>query len=160
MDHNDNSQRQAFIKSIKFLSYRARSKQEIINYLNKKGFPSETINLTVKALEEENLINDHKFAAEWIQLKAQQGYGSIKLRHQLKAKGVDDCIIEENLSQILSEEEEYRLAKELLCKRKKRTENSHSTNRFWQKTANYLMSRGYPFSLVNKLIQKHRKDRL
>ena len=49
----------------RFLSYRQRSKKELIDKLKEKKFSDNTIEDVVHGLEEYNYINDADFAFNW-----------------------------------------------------------------------------------------------
>ena len=52
-------------QALKHLSYRDRSKRELIQYLEKKEHAPSVIQKTIQYLVSLNYINDQRFAMEW-----------------------------------------------------------------------------------------------
>ena len=50
---NDNNQRDAYYKSLKYLSIKMRSKKEIVEYLKKKEFDRKSIDYAINKLYED-----------------------------------------------------------------------------------------------------------
>lgn len=88
-------------KCVKYITYRIRSKQEIINYLKKLKITDKIIFDIIKQLEENNLINDKLFTKAFIndKLKFSQS-GENKIRLELNKHNIDKNIIEEYLNNI------------------------------------------------------------
>ncbi|HSX41030.1 MAG TPA: RecX family transcriptional regulator [Candidatus Saccharimonadales bacterium] len=96
----------AIEKAYNFLSYRARSRREIEDYLRRKKYEPETAEQVIKQLENEGLINDAQFATNWSQDR--QTY-QLRSRRQLQAelikKGVDREAIEQSMTSLADEVE-------------------------------------------------------
>ena len=63
---NETNYYDIYNKCIKYISYRIRSKYELINYLNKFKLDYFTIENILEKLEENNLINDEIFVKAFI----------------------------------------------------------------------------------------------
>ena len=88
----------------RFLSVRERCKNEINQYLRKKGYDSETIFSVLAALSEENLIDDRRFAKNRIYSRMHKGYGPFYIKSELNSLKISHQIIN-NLLEEISEEE-------------------------------------------------------
>ena len=89
---------QAFERSLHYLSFRARSRKEIVCYLEKRGFGPEAARSAISRLEDYGYIDDEAFAALWIESRRKhRPRGSFALRHELAEKGVEKTIIDQAL---------------------------------------------------------------
>lgn len=76
-------------RALHFLSYRARSSQEIRDRLKRDEWPDEVIARVVERLQREKLLSDADFAAAWIQSRTlSRPRGERALRQELRQKGV------------------------------------------------------------------------
>ena len=92
----ENDEYEAFETAVAFLNKKLRTKQEIINYLNKKEYPKHTIDKTVKLLESRNLINDLFVATCYMNDQINFNLkGPYKIKEELSKMGVIDDIIDE-----------------------------------------------------------------
>jgi len=143
-------------KALRYLSYRQRSKKEIINFLTRKGYRNDQVEEVLDYLDSHQLVDDHQLAEDWINYRSRRGNGSIKLRYELQSKGIDERVIDEKLDLLLNEEKEYQSAKELLEKRLNKISVSDNGLRLWQKMEAYLKNRGFPPALVENLVREYR----
>ncbi|MEO0072477.1 MAG: RecX family transcriptional regulator [candidate division WOR-3 bacterium] len=136
--------------ALRLLSYRPRSKNELLERLTKKGYPQEIIRKVVENLAKENLISDYEYAKSIVRhylnfrLK-----GRHKIIYELKKRGISEEIINQVLKEI-NPEEELRALKTLLAKKlmSKTQEPSKLKAR--------LMRSGFSLSLINKVLHETR----
>jgi len=155
MPYNKNLQ-EALKKAYRYLSYRQRSKKEILGYLLQKGYEDNIIDEVICYLESIDLIDDSKFVEDWIYFRSQKGNGPKKLRYELKNKGVDEDLIEKKLSLLVNENQEYYSAKKLLEKKLNQNAYPENNSKLWYRLATYLKGRGYSNEVVNKLINEYK----
>ena len=104
----------------------------------------------VEALQAEKYVDDARFASAYAREKATlQGWGPVKIRFQLRGKGVSDAHIAAALEEIEPEKAEARLAK--LLEAKARTLKGDPEGRL--KLIKYALSRGYDYDAVKKMVQ-------
>ncbi len=90
----------AMQRALNFLSYRARSEQEIRANLGKAEIPDGVIEATVQRLRELNLVNDADFARVWIEDRKRFRPRSRRfLAYELKLKGIDEHVAQEALEE-------------------------------------------------------------
>ena len=76
--------------SLKFLSYRPRSKKEVQNFLRQKTKDDTLINQTIAKLENLKLINDAEFAKWLVESRSRsRPRGNRLLQQELRQKGID-----------------------------------------------------------------------
>lgn len=85
---------EAFNISVKYLSYRQRTENEVIEYLKKRGYKKTVIFEVLNRLREVNYIDDNKYAINYLNSAiAKQNKGIDLVRRELLKKGVDDEIV-------------------------------------------------------------------
>lgn len=95
----DDERERAFERCLHYLSFRARSRKEILRYLEKRGFGPEAARSALSRLEDYGYIDDEAFAALWIESRRKgRPRGSFALRHELAEKGVEQQIIDQALA--------------------------------------------------------------
>lgn len=100
-------------QALNLLSYRARSKKELINRLKQKGTTPQLINEVIIELEAVGLINDFEFAQAWVRERGKL-YGPFRLRSELIKKGIAKEIIDQVLNGINEVEVANKLAERWL----------------------------------------------
>ncbi|MBI5356513.1 regulatory protein RecX [Candidatus Collierbacteria bacterium] len=80
-------------QTLHFLSFRLRSVAEVKAFLSKKNHPPETVQKAVDELLEHKFLDDQAFANWWAGSRIKQGWGQIKIKSELKMKGIDEEII-------------------------------------------------------------------
>ncbi len=104
----------------------------------------------VEALQADKYIDDARYAAAYAREKATlQGWGPVKIRFQLRGKGVSDEVIAAALEEIEPEKAESRLAK--LLEAKAKTLKGDPQGRL--KLIKFALSRGYDYDVVKKMVQ-------
>ena len=88
----------ALNRAMHFLSFRARSQQEMQTYLLKKGFEPALIDRVITRLKEEKLVDDLDFAQNWLDSRQRFRPRSKSLmKLELRQKGVAETEIEQAL---------------------------------------------------------------
>lgn len=104
----------------------------------------------VEALQADKYIDDARYAAAYAREKATlQGWGPVKIRFQLRAKGVSDEVIAAALEEVEPEKADARLAK--LLEAKAKTLKGDPQGRL--KLIKFALSRGYDYDVVKKMVQ-------
>lgn len=140
----------ALSKAVKYLGANLKTKKQLRDYLKKKEYNPQTIDFVISKMEEYDYLNDENFAKAYI-LTYSKKYGKLKLKSELKLKGVSDEIINKYLDDFKSENIESVALKYL--KNKERTFDT------FQKLSRFLYSRGYEFDDINACINSLKGDK-
>lgn len=109
--------RSAVDYALGLLDSRARTKSEIVNRLGRRGYAADEIRLAVKRLEELRLVDDLAFARQFVEQKTR--FGPVRLRAELKKRGISLATIEESLRYCGDESDRCaRAAEEYVVKRR------------------------------------------
>ena len=105
--------------ALRVLGYRARSEREMRRRLQRKGFAPLVIDRTLMELTRLGLLDDREFTRSWV--SARDGYGPVRLRHELRQKGIDADLAEETIAALRSEEDDIATAWRLARKAQRGT---------------------------------------
>lgn len=103
----------------------------------------------VASLEADNFVSDLRYASAFAREKASlTGWGPVKIRFALNAKGIARETIDEALAEIEPEKAEARLERLLETKRK----SLEGDPQIKLKLLKFALSRGYDYDTVKKLV--------
>ena len=122
-------------QTLHFLSFRLRSVEEVRKFLFKKNHQPELIQKAIDGLSEHKFLDDQAFADWWAESRIKQGWGQMKIKNELKMKGVDTEIINSVTDRDWGEIIKLRLK-----------DRDRSL-----KTRQWLAGRGFTFSQINRV---------
>ena len=97
----DNNEAMIYNQSLKYISLRIRSEEELKIYLNKKNYDEKDIEKTIEKLKKAGYINDQLFAASYTNDKINlTNDGPNKIRQNLTNLKVEETIISNVISNI------------------------------------------------------------
>ncbi len=97
--------------ALKLLGLRSHSRKELEQKLLKKGYSSESIEQAVEKLSSQGVLDDRMFGIELIKSRSRRKpSGKLKIRMELRKKGVPESIIGDLLKEYDSAELCYRAA--------------------------------------------------
>lgn len=135
------------------LKFRPRSEKELYERLQKKKFPQTTIRDTLTYLKEHHFINDVDFAKSWIESRLKKPLGLRKIKAELRLKGIDKAIIDNQIESIkpgYHEEDIIAKIARLKFSRLKGTEPEKIKRRIYA----YLIRRGFSPEIVDDVIKQ------
>jgi regulatory protein len=141
----------AYGRALNYLSYRPRSRAEMVVYLEKRGQPEDQIEAIILRLERAGLLNDEEFARYWVENRERfRPRGTHALRYELRSKGLDDETIEGALESIDLSASAYRAAR-----RKARQLGHLERQEFDRKLVEYLGRRGFNYEIAREVASRH-----
>lgn len=139
-----------YLKTLKFIQYRARSSQEIRRYLIRQAVEEEVVERILERLERAGLVDDTQFAQTWVENRSDLRPRSRQaLAYELRQRGVDP----ETISAALEDVEDEPLALEAARKQARRYQDLEWQD-FRQKLYAYLARRGFNYSISVEAAQK------
>jgi regulatory protein len=140
------------------LSYRDRSEREFRKRLMGKGFHPDVVGEVLAYFIDQGLVDDRAFTEKWIDgVLLGRPMGGMRIRRELRAKLVDDDIIDEAISSKLDRDTEYRLACRA-AEKKLRALEGYETGTAKRRFLRYLQGRGFPFDIIHELVKEHFGD--
>ena len=141
----------ALSRALHFLSYRARSHQEMLTYLSNKGYEPAVIERVIARLKEEKLVDDLDFAQNWLDNRQRFRPRSQSLmKLELRQKGVAEPEIEQALQSSNLDDSELALnAGRKLSRRYQALDKVE----FTRKLGAALQRRGFSYGVVRECLQ-------
>ncbi len=98
----------ALESALRLLAVRLRSRREIDDRLRRKDYPAAVVAAVIHRLESECFLDDMRFAQAWVAGRlAVRPSGTVRLRRELRQKGVPLDIIEQVLRAGVSQSDEH-----------------------------------------------------
>lgn len=151
-------------KMYRWFSIRQHSEKEVREYFRIKNYESRikdkeeisqlTIDALIETLKKKGMVNDLEFAKAWVEARRsskQKGVRAIKA--ELFQKGIDKEIIEEVISEQVTEYSEEDLAKQALEKKMKYWKKL-GPQEFKKKAYEFLLRKGFDYDVVRKIISE------
>jgi regulatory protein len=146
--------------ALRLLELKPRSVHEIRDKLAKKGIDKAEIEAVILDLETIGLLDDQKFARDWIENRQHfRPMGVIRLRQELFAKGIDREIVDQAISDYKSNADELPAALDL-ARRKMKLYRKLDAEAAKRRLAGFLARRGYEVSIVSKVLKELLKENI
>lgn len=140
----------ALQRAMNFLSYRARSEQEVRQNLKKHEHADPVIEEILDRLRRGGLVDDQNFAEIWVENRSEfRPRGSQMLRVELRQKGIQDQVIADVLGQI----DESALALKAARKKARRFQSLEWQD-FRKKMNGFLARRGFHYGVISEVLPK------
>ena len=137
------------VVAMDFLSKREHSAYELRQKLKQRDFDIDTIEAAIGQLQYDNLQNDSRFVESFINHRVNAGFGPIKIKHELRQKGIDTERIEEYLS-VLKVEWESLMSAQRIKKYGRQIPGDYKEK---MKQARFLQNRGFSPESVMRLFR-------
>lgn len=150
----------AFLYLIDKISYKMYTERELRDKLRKKDFEIESINDALEKAKEYGYVNDSFFAKCFIEQRGiPNKWGEKVIYQKLLQKGIDKDIINKNLKEFFSDEDEKENCYSLASKKIKTISGfSFDDRKTLDKLYRFLLSKGYSYELINTIIEKLKKE--
>ena len=136
-------------KALNLISYKERSKKELIEKLS-KSFDDISATKIADKMENLGLVNDERLAKIYIEdYIFRKRYSINKTKYEIEKKGIDKNIIEDVLDSIDIDESEN--VEYLLSTKYK---NKLNNEKDLKKVINSLLRMGYGWSIINSVMRK------
>ena len=142
----------AYQRAMRFLASRARSQQELERYLHGKGYSKIVSDAVLKQLATDGYLDDARFAAEWFENRATfRPRSHAQIRAELRLKGISEQTISDTFENATKSDEVLAVEAARAAGRKYEKLDWLA---FRTKLGNYLMRRGFGFSLASQATKK------
>jgi regulatory protein len=146
----DDQIEEGFQKALKYISYKPRTKSEVVKKLKEYDFNQDIISIVLEMLIEKGYVNDLQYAKNWVENRSVNKPRSKKLiTWELKNKQIGEDIISEVTGEMVPEEELAMLAAEKYARRL----SGYEKEVFFRRLSGYLIRRGFSYSTVNSTVQ-------
>ncbi len=146
----DDAREIAYIQAVRFLDYRPRSRAEVRRNLEKHAVPSEVINDVFRRLERSGLVNDERYAQDWVENRSEFRPRSRRaLAYELHKRGLNENAIQKALEGLNEETMAYQAAH----KQARRYEDLPLRD-FNNKLGSFLARRGFSYDIIKNVVAK------
>ena len=138
-------------KIARFCSYRDRASEEVKQKLVQYHIAPGRADKFLDRLKEEGFVDDRRFAESYVRSKVNQNHwGRNKIRAGLKAKKIDENIINTSMQTIDDEQYIFNLRHEL----DKKTAALKTNDRHNEKLIRFALSKGYLYHEIQEILKE------
>lgn len=135
-------------KALHFLSFRPRSTCEVRKNLENREIPESVIEETIERLKRNSVLDDQKFAQDWIENRSDfRPRSRSALRMELRQKGIPEEVIQTALEEVDEEALTIQAARKYL-----RRLSGLNKLEFRKKLSAHLARRGFSFASINPVV--------
>jgi len=131
-------------RAMDLLTRREHGVSELSRKLKTKGFDPGLVDEVIQDLADDNLVSDQRFCESMINSRFNRGYGSVKVRYELRSKGIADQIIDDVMDELAPDWQQVLV--DLI--KKKYAGSLSGTPAERAKKVRFLSSRGFPQELI------------
>lgn len=141
-------------RAMDLLARREHGITELSRKLIAKNFDPVLVEEAVAGLARDNLVSDERYCEAMINSRLNRGNGPVKVRYELRSKGVSDNTIDKVMDELLPD---WHQSLTDLIKKKYAGELSGApAERI--KQVRFLTSRGFPHDMIYSVIQNAESD--
>jgi regulatory protein len=146
------AQRDPFEAALAALRRKERTKRELVEWLERRGFGDDEVEAALNRLAAAGELDDERFAHRYAEDKRTlSGWGAERIRDALLAKGIDGATADAALASD-SHADQVERARVLLVRRgRPLTDNAER-----QRALEYLARRGYDYEIVYEAVSRTR----
>ena len=142
---------------LKALKSRFKSTQELRDYLIKKEYSYDLVDIAIEKLLKQGYLNDELFAKSYINNQMiTSSRGPIKISNELFSKGIDQSIVSKEILVFTDELQIEKINKIIRISLKSNRSRGGSVLK--NKIINDLIVSGYDLSIINKVISDYEFD--
>ena len=149
MRTKNNTTRSIRVVAMDLLSRREHSVYELTRKLKQREFEIDEIDAAIATLQQDNLQSDSRFTESIVNSKINAGFGPIKIRYELRQKGISDDLVDDYFSS-LEVDWNLRMAEQRI---KKFGEAIPVEYKEKMKQARFLQNRGFSPESVMRLFR-------
>ncbi len=137
-------------QALHYLSFRARSEQEVRRFLEGKELRPENIERILGRLKRANLVDDREFARLWVENRETlRPRGRYALRAELRQKGVDRQLVESAIEGVDEEAGATQAAE-----RHVRRLAGLDREAFYRRLLGFLQRRGFSYEVARRVTER------
>lgn len=131
------------------LARREHAARELRQKLKLREYENEEIEACISRLQTQDLQSDERFAESFVRQRMNQGYGPVRIRHELRDRGVRDDLIEQQVPG------DYEIWLEIAARQHaKRYSLPAADLKERAKQSRYLQNRGFDFDVIKRVLNK------
>jgi regulatory protein len=139
--------------ALRYLAARARTTHEVRQKLRQVPFSEPVVEQVVERLRTLGYLDDRAYAQAYVESRlTRQGYGPQRIRRELLHRGIPAPVAEAVLATLAPSDDVAATARHLAEQRWERLRGEPNVQKRRRKLADYLLRRGFPGELVQKVV--------
>lgn len=134
--------------AIRLLARREHSTDELRRKLKRRGYNAATIDVVVGSLCATESVSDARFAESFVRVRCERGQGPVRIRAELRERGVTDMLADE----VLTSTSEFWLERARKARVKRFGDAAPTAREDWNRQARFLAQRGFPADLIYRTL--------
>jgi regulatory protein len=134
--------------AIRLLSQSEQTFAQLNKKLLAKGFEPDQVVEVLQDLQAQNLVSDERFAEQYLSFRSQKGFGPLRITRELSEKGVEENLVDAVFSEACIDW--TAIMRNALHKKFGQSPALNFSDQ--AKRARFLEYRGFPSSLIRKII--------
>jgi len=135
-------------RALKLLTSREHSRLELARKLHRRGYAADAVDAVLDDLAAAGLLSEERLLAAYVAERLQKGFGPLRIRAELQAKGLSDAAIDPHLQL----DERDCLALMTAVDEGKFGKGPPHDRQTLAKRARFLEYRGFPSSLIARVL--------
>jgi len=135
-------------RALKLLTTREHSRLELSRKLRHRGYPAPEVDAVLDALMATGLLSEERLVSAYVTERLAKGFGPVRIRFELREKGLSD----DQIQPYLELEEEKLLEYLRLAYQKRFAEEERCDRREQAKRSRFLEYRGFPPGLIARFL--------
>lgn len=140
-------------KALDYLAHKARTENEVRRKLRTKECTSAVIDRVIAYLRERGYLDDENYAHEYVRRRfSHKGYGPVRLRAELKKRGIDRHLAETAVDALFEEHDPFPVAQAHAEKKWPRIAREADPRKRRDKLYRHLKRRGFTNDVIQRVI--------
>ena len=137
-------------RALDYLSRREHSRRELQHKLAAFAEEGDDVEALLDDFQKRGWLSDERFSEQVVHARKGR-YGSLKVAHELREKGVTDSLVEEAVAGM----DDLKSAQVVWQKKFGETPKNREA---WAKQARFLQSRGFGFDIIKRVLKGDPED--
>lgn len=137
-------------RALDYLSRREHSRRELQHKLAAFAEEGDDVDALLDDFQKRGWLSDERFSEQVVHARKGR-YGSLKVAHELREKGVTDSLVEEAVAGM----DDLKSAQAVWQKKFGETPKNPEA---WAKQARFLQSRGFGFDIIKRVLKGDPED--
>lgn len=155
MDQKNDSFDAAFQTAVRLLSRRNHTRLEISRKLGQRKYTAEIVRKVIARCERLHYIDDDETARCYLRELVRKGFGTERIRYEMKKKGLFGEYVESLLSTYARSREEKAVADGVIGKHMRRFDRETDPSKRKEKIYRFMYARGFSADIIRRAL-KHR----
>jgi len=151
---NDSYQK-AMNSALRILTRRDHTVFELLQKLKLRNFSEETIQNVLSECTRLNYLDDGRTAQIFLKLLKRKGFGSLRIRHEFRKKGLRGEGYAKIIRDGCSDDDDRVNANRVLLKKMISFDREPDGRKRKEKMYRFLNSRGFPDAIISELIRRY-----